>query len=51
MAITGNPVAVNAEGRLKKIAKEKEGTIRMACLTPVALNGEGRSPRIHWPIV
>ena len=26
MAITGNPVAVNAEGRLKKIAKEKEWT-------------------------
>ena len=26
MAITGNPVAVNAEGRLKKIAREKEWT-------------------------
>ena len=26
MSITGNPVAVNAEGRLKKIAKEKEWT-------------------------
>ena len=26
MSITGNPVAVNAEGRLKRIAKEKEWT-------------------------
>ena len=25
MSITGNPVAVNAEGRLRKIAKEKDG--------------------------
>jgi len=24
MSITGNPVAVNAEGRLKTIAKEKD---------------------------
>ena len=26
MSITGNPVAVNAEGRLKKMAKEKDWT-------------------------